>query len=70
MKKLHLLAASAAALAMLAPSVPAFADPAPQAQASQRRFGSWGIDLTARDRRSPPATASSIMSTAAGTRTR
>jgi putative endopeptidase len=51
MKHVYLVAASLAALTLAAPAAPAAArqaDPAAQ-PAQARKFGAWGVDLTARD---------------------
>jgi putative endopeptidase len=48
MKHVHLLAASIAALALSAPSAPAAAQETVRTSAP-RKFGAWGVDLTARD---------------------
>ncbi|HEX9946468.1 MAG TPA: M13 family metallopeptidase [Allosphingosinicella sp.] len=54
MKRLHFLAASVAALSVAAASLPApLAAQAGQAPAP-RKFGSWGVDLSARDTRVKP----------------
>ncbi len=47
MKYVHLLAASVAALALAAPSTPAAGQAGAEAPAA-RKFGAWGVDLTAR----------------------